>query len=110
VSKKHKEVLKTKLCITTVMAYPNFDQQFMVTTDASKDAVAANLSQEQDRIELPIAYAMMQMNNTAQAYFASESEMLALVSATKYFKCYLFGAKFVVRSHHAALPSLEKIC
>jgi len=33
--------------------------------------------------------------------------MLALVWATKYFKCYLFGAKFVARTDHAALTYLK---
>jgi len=76
------------------LAYPNFDLPFILTTDASKVAVAAILSQEQDGIERPIAYASRQMNKAKQAYSASESEMLALVWATKYFRCYLFGAKF----------------
>jgi len=51
------ENLKTKLCTTPVLAYPNFDLPFILTTDASKVAVAAILTQEQDGIERPIAYA-----------------------------------------------------
>ena len=47
------------------------------------------------------------MNKAEQAYSASESEMLALVWATKYFRCYLFGAKFVARTDHAALTYLK---
>jgi hypothetical protein len=47
------------------------------------------------------------MNMAEQAYSASESEMLALVLATKYNRCYLFGAKFVVRTDHAALTYLK---
>ena len=38
------ENLKTKLCTTPVLAYPNFDLPFILTTDASKVAVAAFLS------------------------------------------------------------------
>jgi hypothetical protein len=49
-----------------------------VTTDASKFAVAAILSQIQNGIERPIAYDSKQMNKAEQAYSASESEMLAL--------------------------------
>jgi len=74
--------------------------------DASKVAVAAILSQQQEGIERPIAYASRQMNKAEQAYSASESEMLALVWATKYFR-YLFGTKFVVRTDHAALTYLK---
>jgi hypothetical protein len=101
------ENLKTKLCTTPVLAYRNFHLTFILTTDASKVAFAAILSQEQDGTECPIAYTSRQMNNPEQAYFASESEMLALVWATKYFICYLFGAKFVVRTDHAALTYLK---
>ena len=36
--------LKAKLCTTPVLAYPNFDLPFIFTTDASKVAVAAILS------------------------------------------------------------------
>ena len=36
--------LKTKLCTTPVLAYPNFELPFILTTDASKVAVAAILS------------------------------------------------------------------
>lgn len=34
--------------------------------------------------------------------------MLALVWATKYFRCYLYGKKFLVGTDHAALSFLHK--
>jgi len=43
------------------------------------------------------------MNKAEQAYSASEAEMLALVWATKYFPCYLYGKEFSVRTDRAAL-------
>ena len=51
------ESMKDKLCITPVLAYPNFELRFILTTDAPKIAVAAILSQEQNGVERPIAYA-----------------------------------------------------
>jgi len=89
------------------LAYPNFDLPFILTTDASKVTVAEILSQEQDGIERPIAYASRQINKAEQAYSASESEMLVLVWATKYFRCYLFGVKFVARADPTALTYLK---
>jgi hypothetical protein len=103
------EILKTELYTTPFLAYPNFHLPFILTTDASKFAVAALLSQEQDGVERPIAYARRQMNKAEQAYSASESEMLAFICATNYFRCYLFVAKFVVRTEHAALTYLQKL-
>lgn len=102
------ENLITELCSDHVLAYPDFDQQFILTTDASKVAVAAILSQVQDGQERPIAYASRQMNKAEQNYSASEAEMLALIWATKHFRCYLYGRKFIVRTDHSALRFLHQ--
>jgi hypothetical protein len=61
--------LKDRLCTTPVLAYPNFKLPFILTTDASKVAVAADLSQVQDGLERPIGYARRQ-RNTAQVIFS----------------------------------------
>jgi len=100
--------LKSRLCSTPVMAYPNFKLSFILTTDASKVAIAPILSQVQDGVERPIAYASRQLNSAEQAYTTSEIEMLALVLATKYFRCHLYGTKFIVRTDHCALTYLRK--
>jgi hypothetical protein len=93
--------MKQKLCTVPVLAYPN------LTTYASKIAVAAILSRVQDGVERPIAYASRQMNTAEQRYAASEAEMLALVWATKHFRCYLYENKFLVRTDHSALTYLQ---
>jgi len=99
--------MKDKLCTTSLLAYPNFELPFILTTDASKIEVAAILSQEQNGVKRPIAYASTQMNNAEQAYTASEAEPLALVWATKYFRCFLYGKQFSVRTVHATLSYLR---
>jgi len=100
--------LKEILCSEQVLAYPDFNSQFILTTDASKVAVAAILSQVQEGAERPIAFASRQMNKTEQNYCASEAEMLAVIWATKQFRCYLFGKRFTVRTDHFALTYLHK--
>ena len=99
--------MKDRLCITPLLTYPNFNLPFIFTTDASKVAVDAILSQVQDGVELPIAYASRQTNKIEKAYSASKAEMLALVWATKYFRCYLYGKQFLVRTDHSALSYLR---
>jgi len=47
------------------------------------------------------------MNKAEQAYTAFEAELLALVWVTKYFRCFLFGKQFLVRTDHAALSYLR---
>ena len=78
------DALKLKLCTTPVLAYPNFDLPFILTTDASKVAVAAILSQVQNGLERPVAYESRQLNKAEQAYSASEAELHDLVWAAKY--------------------------
>jgi hypothetical protein len=99
--------MKDRLRTTPVLTYPNFDLPFILTTDASKVVVAAILSQVQDSEEKPFAYGSRQLNKAEQAYSASEADMLALVWATRYFRCYLFGKQFLVRTDHSALEYLR---
>ena len=99
--------MKDKLCATPVLAYPNFKLPFILTTDASKTAIAAILSQVQDGVERPTTYASRQLNKAEQVYAASENEMLALVWATKYIRCYTYGKQFLVRTDHSELTYLR---
>jgi len=101
------ERLKEKLCSAPVLVFPNFKLPFILTTDASVVAVGAILSQVQNGLERPIAYASRQLNIAERAYTVSEQEMLALVWATKQFRCYLFGKQFLVRTGHSALKYLQ---
>ena len=99
--------LKSRLCSTPVLDYPNFKLPYILTTDASKVAIAAILSQVQVGVERPIAYASRQLNSAERAYTTSEIEMLSLVWVTKYFRCYLYGTKVIVRTDHSAFKNLR---
>jgi len=78
-STKSFDAFKYKLCTALVLAYPNFDLPFILTTDASEIAVAAFLFQVQDGVERPIEFASRQMSNSEQAYSASEAGILSLL-------------------------------
>lgn len=62
-----------------VLAYRNFELQFIVTTDAFQQAVAVVLSQVQHAMERPLAYDSRQVNQAERVYSASEMELLASV-------------------------------
>jgi len=96
------ENLKLKLRTIPVLGFPNFSLPFILT-DVSKVTAAAVLSQVQNGVERPIVFESRQKNKSEQAYTAPDSETLALVWATKCFRCYLFGRKFLARSDHSAL-------
>jgi hypothetical protein len=99
--------LKEALCSDQDLAFPDFGTQFILTTDGSNTAVAAILSQEQDGVEGPIAYASRQLNRAKANSSASELELLAVTCATKHFTCYIFGKCFVIRTDHSALKYLR---
>jgi hypothetical protein len=101
------ERLKEALCSDQVSAFPDFGKQFILTTDGSSTAVYAILSQGNDDIERPIAYASRQLNKAEANYSASELEFLAVTWAIKHSKLYIFGRPFNVRTDNAALKYLR---
>ena len=98
--------LKERLCTSPTLAFKNFKLPFTLTTDASRTAIAAVLSQVQDGVEKKIGYASRQLNNAEISYTTSERELLTIVWATRHFRCYVIGKRFFIRTDHSALPYL----
>lgn len=98
---------KLKKLITTypILAFPNFDKKFTLTTDASNLAIGAVLSQEGK----PVCYASRTLNGHEKNYSTLEKELLAIVWAVKYFRPYLFGRKFLVQTDHQPLKWLYSL-
>jgi transposase InsO family protein len=102
------EQLKDALCSDSVLAYPDFTQEFILSTDASAKALGAILSQVQDGVERPISFGSRQLGPAEKNYSATELELAALVWASRHYRHYLLGRKFLVRSDHAALRYLHR--
>lgn len=100
------EKCKKLLCEDPILQYPDFEQPFLVTTDASNVAIGAILSQGIIGQDLPICYASRTLTKTEQNYSTVEKELLAIVWATKYFRPYLFGRKFTIITDHKPLTWL----
>ena len=105
-TKKDFEQCKQLLINDPILQYPDYDKQFIVTTDASNFAIGAVLSQKFDNKELPIAYASRTLNEHEINYSTTEKELLAIVWATKYLKHYLLGVKFKIGTGHKPLTWL----
>lgn len=97
------QALKALLTSDAVLAYPDFALPFVLATDASDRALGAVLSQVQGGVERPICFASRSLIPAEKNYTATEKELLAVVWATKQFRCYLYGRRFKVETDHAAL-------
>jgi hypothetical protein len=105
--------LKTKLTSTELMLqYPNFEEPFYLYTDASNHAIGAVLQQRDSNNPnsyKPVSFASRTLNKAEVNYSTTEKELLAIVWAVKYFRPYLFGRKFIIRSDHRPLVWLFKV-
>lgn len=100
------EHLRDELLKEPILQYPNFNEEFILTTDASKYAIGAVLSQGPVKNSLPIAYASRTLNPAETRYSTIERELLAIVWAVKHFRPYLFGKKFTIITDHQPLKWL----
>lgn len=101
--------LKHALCSEPILQYPNFDEPFIITTDASGYAIGAILSQGKIGSDLPIAYASRVLNDAETRYSPTERELLALVYAVKHFRPYVYGRKFTLVMDHKPLEWLNSV-
>lgn len=68
--------------------------------------MGAVLSQVHEGKERVIAYASMVLSKSERQYCVTRKELLAVVYFTKYFKHYLYGRKFILRTDHSSLSWL----
>lgn len=102
--------LKEKLISAPILQYPNFENKFFITTDASGLAIGAVLSQlNNDSKDLPIAYASRILNQAEKNYPAIKKELLAIVWAIRRFRPYVYGRQFTVITDHKPLTYLYSI-
>ena len=88
--------MKEKLVLPPVLKYPDFDQSFILTTDASGEGLGAVLSQGELGKDLPVAFASRTLNQAEKNYSTTEKELLAIVWGMRYFRPYLYGKHFRV--------------
>ena len=108
------EKIKEKLCSAPILSYPDFNQPFILQTDAAKDGLGAVLCQRSPSTatsparEAVIAYASRSLTDAEAKWIGGvkEWEALAIVWACELFKHYLIGRKFVVQTDHSNLQWL----
>lgn len=95
--------LKNILTSDKLLQYPDFSKEFILTTDASKEALGAVLSQGEIGTDRPIAYVSRTLNKAERNYSITEQELLAIVWAIKQFRPYLWGRHFKIVTDHRPL-------
>lgn len=98
--------LRRALISAPVLAHPDFSKPFILDTDASDVAIGAVLSQVHNGMERVIAYASRTLSKAERQYCVTRKELLAVVYFTKYYKHYLYGKEFLVRTDHSSLKWL----
>ncbi|KAK3708498.1 hypothetical protein QZH41_003116 [Actinostola sp. cb2023] len=100
--------LKNLLTSAPVLAYPTRYDEFVLDTDASDHGIGAVLSQIQDGVEKPIAFASRTLSKSERNYCVTRRELLAIFEFVKHHRHYLQGTKFHIRTDHAPLRSVLK--
>jgi transposase InsO family protein len=98
------EEMKRLATTAPVLAFFDPTRRTKVETDASRNATAGILWQEQDDKQWkPTGYFSKTMLPTERAYPIQDRELLAVVQTLKHFQTELFGGSFVVITDHEAL-------
>ena len=95
--------LKEAIVQAPILHYPNPDKKYIVYTDASDDACGAQLSQEHDGTEFPIAFLSHTFTETQWKWSTTEQEAYGIYYAITKWNYYLQGADIIVRNDHKPL-------
>lgn len=101
--------LKMALTEAPVLPYPDPNLPYLLDTDASQEGLGAVLSQIKDGKERVVAFYSSKLTNPEKNYCVTRKELLAVVKSLEHFHPYLYGAKFTIRTDHAALRWLKNL-
>lgn len=102
------ESMKKHLTEAPILVYPDFSKPFILDTDASDTSIGAILSQVHDGKERVICYGSRSLSKSERKYCVTRKELLSLIYFVKYYRHYLLGKKFKIRTDHNSLRWLMK--
>ncbi len=100
--KEHEEAfLKMKQTMTneTMLTYPNFDEHFVIHTDASNKQIGGVISQNNK----PLGFFSKKLTDVQKRYPVTEQELLAITETLKYFRHMLLGNRIIIKTDHKNL-------
>ncbi len=99
--------LKTLLTTAPALAYPDFNKDFYLYTDASDIGLGATFMQSDAWNKLqPVAYSSQTLNPAGLNYSTTHKEALAVVWSLCYFKDLIYGYPIHVESDQEAIVEL----
>ena len=98
--------LRNCLISPKILQYPDFTKQFILTTDASNIGCGAVLSQITEAGDRPVTFASKTFTPAEKNKPTILKELTAIHWAINYFKAYLYGKKFTIRTDHRPLVYL----
>ena len=106
------ELLKRSIADDVILTIPDLDDplsSFQVTLDASKDGFGATLSQIRNGKRKICAYYSKSVPKHKRIWSATKLEFMCMYHALQYWRIYLAGTTFVVRTDCASLLHRDKI-
>jgi hypothetical protein len=101
------KILKNALTEETKRAQPDFNLEFILTTDASDSGIGAILSQVKPSGKEQMISAFSKGFDVHQKnYSVIDKELLAVVKSIERYRHYLIGKEFLLRTDHKALVYL----
>ena len=101
--------LREHLVDAPTLICPNFEEPFVLQTDASSVGLGAVLTQTVASEERVIAFASRALSDTEKRYSVTEQECLAVIWAIQKFRPYLEGYRFTVITDHSSLRWLHNL-
>ena len=103
------QTLKNNLINPPILAYPDPNKPYIISTDASTNGLGYVLSQKDDNnLEHVIAYSGRALRKAEKNYSITELEALSVVAAFKQFHSYIYGNFVTLRTDHKALQYIYK--
>ena len=95
--------LKDSIIQALILYYPNINKKYIIYTDASDDACGAQLTQEHNGMEFPIAFLSHTFSETQRKWSMTEQEAYGVYYAITKWNYYLQGTDIAVRNDHKPL-------
>ena len=95
--------LKNAIVQAPILCYPNPNKTYIVYTDASDDACRAQLFQEHEGTEFPVAFLSHTFSETQHKWSTTEQEAFGVYYAITKWNYYLQGANIIIQNDHKPL-------